>query len=392
VVGPGGAIGSRCGNDVLVSADTHQSKRRRVLRRWRGALALVLMVVIFGYAATQVPAALEAANQLAGVQPLYLIGGVLLEIAALVCYAMLTRALLPADGRPSLWTLFRIDLASLGASHVLPGGDATAAGLRIHWLNSLGMRRTDVVFGATLQSVGSAIVLNLMLGGALVISIPTHGGNPLYVVAAGVAAVLVALAGVVVLGLTRGQQRVVRWVCVATSRLPRVEPDAAARQVLRLAENLRTFSANRRLLAVSIGWAAANWILDAASLWVFLAAFGYHAGIEGLLIAFGLANVVAAIPITPGGLGIVEGVLIPTLVAFGAPYSVALVGVVAYRVVQFWLPIPIGGLAYVSLRAGALRHAPAPPDKPADDPPDDPADAAIPKKPTASPSEQRGGL
>jgi uncharacterized protein (TIRG00374 family) len=212
------------------------------------------------------------------------------------------------------------------------------------------------------------------------------------VVAAGVAAVLVALAGVVVLGLTRGQQRVVRWVCVATSRLPRVEPDAAARQVLRLAENLRTFSANRRLLAVSIGWAAANWILDAASLWVFLAAFGYHAGIEGLLIAFGLANVVAAIPITPGGLGIVEGVLIPTLVAFGAPYSVALVGVVAYRVVQFWLPIPIGGLAYVSLRAGALRHAPAPPDKPADDPPDDPADAAIPKKPTASPSEQRGGL
>jgi uncharacterized protein (TIRG00374 family) len=388
VAAPGGAIGSQSGNDVAVSADTQQGKGRgRVLRRWRAAVALVLMVAIFGYAATQVPAALDAANQLAGVQPLYLVGGVLLEIASLVCYAMLTRALLPADGRPSLWTLLRVDLASLSASHILPGGAATAATLRIHWLSSLGMRRTDVVFGATLQSVGSAIVLNVMLFGALLISIPTHGGNPLYVVAAAMAAVLVALAGVVVLGLTRGQQRVVRWVCASAARLPRVKPDAAARQVSRLAENLRTFGANRRLFATSVGWAAANWILDAASLWVFLAAFGYHAGVEGLLIAYGLANVLAAIPITPGGLGIVEGVLIPTLVAFGAPYSVALVGVVAYRVVQFWLPIPVGGLAYLSLRAGPLRHAPEAP------PPDDPSDnPATPDKRTTSTGEQRGGL
>ena len=57
----------------------------------------------------------------------------------------------------------------------------------------------------------------------------------------------------------------------------------------------------------------------------------------------------AAVPITPGGLGVIEAVLIPTLVAFGAPAAVAAVGVVAYRLVNFWLPIPVGFVAYAIL-------------------------------------------
>jgi len=46
----------------------------------------------------------------------------------------------------------------------------------------------------------------------------------------------------------------------------------------------------------------------------------------GLLVAFGLANVLAAIPITPGGLGVVEAVLTSTLVGFGTPSAVAILG------------------------------------------------------------------
>jgi uncharacterized membrane protein YbhN (UPF0104 family) len=43
-------------------------------------------------------------------------------------------------------------------------------------------------------------------------------------------------------------------------------------------------------------------------------------------------------------------VLISTLTAFGAPGQVAALGVIAYRLVSFWLPIPAGGLAYLTLR------------------------------------------
>ncbi|HRA34925.1 MAG TPA: YbhN family protein, partial [Acidimicrobiales bacterium] len=94
--------------------------------------------------------------------------------------------------------------------------------------------------------------------------------------------------------------------------------------------------------------------LEAASLWVFLRAFGSSMNPVNLVVAFGLAGVMAAIPITPGGLGVVEAVLTPTLVGFGVPARTATIGVLAWRFVQFWLPIPLGGVAYLSLRFGAL--------------------------------------
>ena len=91
-------------------------------------------------------------------------------------------------------------------------------------------------------------------------------------------------------------------------------------------------------------------VADAASLWVFIAAFHRYVSPIDLLVAYGLANVLAVIPITPGGLGVVEGVLIPTLHGFHVPSKVALLGVLGYRLVNFWLPIPVGGATYVSLR------------------------------------------
>ena len=76
-----------------------------------------------------------------------------------------------------------------------------------------------------------------------------------------------------------------------------------------------------------------------------------------LWVAYGLANVLAAIPITPAGLGVVEGVLIPTIVGFGVPHGQAILAVLAYRLVNFWVPIPIGGAAYASLQW--RRHSPS---------------------------------
>jgi hypothetical protein len=110
---------------------------------------------------------------------------------------------------------------------------------------------------------------------------------------------------------------------------------------------------DRRLLARAVGWATANWLLDAASLWVFVAAFGHVISPVDLLTAYGLANILAAVPITPGGLGVVEFVLVSLLAGFGLTDGQALSAVLAYRAVNFWLPIPFGGLAYASLE---LEH------------------------------------
>lgn len=98
------------------------------------------------------------------------------------------------------------------------------------------------------------------------------------------------------------------------------------------------------------GWAAANWLFDAASLMVFVGAFGRWVNPDGLLVAYGLANVLAVIPLTPGGLGVIELTLTSVLVGFGGSRADITLGVVGYRLINFWAPIPIGGLAYLSLQ------------------------------------------
>jgi putative heme transporter len=175
--------------------------------------------------------------------------------------------------------------------------------------------------------------------------------NALYGAAALVGILLMLIAGTLVLGLMDGQgrsERVVRWL----ARKLRFNEDRASRVLRHLAVRLAELTADRQMLRRLLMWAMAYWLLDAAALWVFLRAFGGELSVDGLIVAFGLANVMAAIPVTPGGLGIVEWVYIPTLVGFGLTRSEATLGVVSYRIAQFWVPIMLGTLSYLSLRVG----------------------------------------
>ena len=104
-------------------------------------------------------------------------------------------------------------------------------------------------------------------------------------------------------------------------------------------------------MAWALLWASLNWLLDAASLWCFVAAFGRLVNPVELFEAYGIANVTGALPVTPAGLGVVDSVAPLLLVGFGVTRSVATLGVISWRLVNFWLPIPVGAAAYVSLRA-----------------------------------------
>lgn len=72
---------------------------------------------------------------------------------------------------------------------------------------------------------------------------------------------------------------------------------------------------------------------------------------------FALVNTLAWLPVTPAGLGIVEAALVPTLVGFGSTRAVAILGVITWRLLSFWLPIPLGAAAYASLTHTRVRRA-----------------------------------
>jgi uncharacterized protein (TIRG00374 family) len=331
----------------------------------RGALLVVLALVLEYLVLPQVAGVRRSLHLLGRVNLGYVALGVVLEAASLACYAQLTKAVLPA--RSSRFSrIWRIELSTLAVSHVLPGGTAGGDGLGYRLLTTEGINGSDAGLALAVQGIGSALVLNAILWLALLISVPLNGFNPVYATAAAVGALLMATFAVAVFLLTKGKERAALIVSGLVARLPFLKPgaaEAADRVMHQVAERVTAMTADRALLRRAVLWAAANWILDAGSLCVFLVAFGHFENPDGLLVAYGLAYVLAAIPVTPGGLGVVEAVLVPSLVAFGATRGTAIVAVICYRLVNFWLPIPVGAGAYLSLRVAGDGQATNPKDE-----------------------------
>jgi uncharacterized protein (TIRG00374 family) len=315
------------------------------------AVLLLSAFVVIHFLVPQIAGVHRALYRLAQVRVPWLLLAVALEVASILAYTLLTRAVLLHSKPPRFDVLLRTQLSTLAVNHVVPGGAAAGGALGYRLLTEAGLSGTDTAFALATQSAGSAVVLNLLLWIGLVVSIPLHGYNPLYGTAGVLGALLIAAFAAVVVLLMRGEERAVRVLRGVAARLPILDPDQMVTITRRLADRLRTLAADRPLVARAILWATANWLLDAASLWVFVGAFGHWVRIDDLIVAFALANVLAVLPITPSGLGVVEFVLTSTLVGFGTPRDIALLGVISYRVMNFWLPIPLGGLAYLSLHA-----------------------------------------
>ena len=296
----------------------------------RGALLILLALVAEYLVLPQIGGVGRSLHLLARVNIGFVVLGVLLEVASLASYAELTRAVLP-PGAGRFSRVWRIDLSTLAVSHVLPGGTAGGDGLGYRLLTNEGVSAGDAGLALAIQGIGSALLLNAILWLALIVSIPLTGFNPIYATAAIVGVLLLAAFAGVVLLLTKGEDRAATALRALVGRVPFLKPsasDTANRVVHQIAARIRVMAADRALMRRALLWAAANWLLDAASLFVFLAAFGHIENPDGLLVAYGLAYVLAAIPVTPGGLGIVEGVLVPSLVGFGATRAVAIVAVI----------------------------------------------------------------
>ena len=84
---------------------------------------------------------------------------------------------------------------------------------------------------------------------------------------------------------------------------------------------------------------------------------------RAIVVIYGLTQVAASLPITPGGLGVVEASLAALLVAYGEKPMSALAVVLLYRIVSFWGLVPIGWVTWFGIELayrGGLRQRPHP--------------------------------
>ena len=333
--------------------DTGGPPRPRRVRPFRLTLkALAAALIIWFFVLPLIPGMRKAATDLRSVNPALLGGGLALQLMALFSYTLLTRAAMGDSHRSiSRFRLFRIQMSTKALSSIVPGGSAAGSALGYRLMTLSGVQGADAGFALATAGLGSAVMLNVILWISLIVSIPVRGVNALYGTAAVAGVIIMGGAAALVFGLMEGAgraERMLRWM----ARKFGFSEERAGAAVRQIGGRLEDLAADRQLLVRVAFWAAANWVLDAASLWVFLRAFGPAVDPDALFIAFGLANVFAVIPVTPGGLGVVEGVLIPTLVGFGLTRSEATLGVLTYRFAQYWFPMILGAVMYASLRFG----------------------------------------
>jgi uncharacterized protein (TIRG00374 family) len=339
------------------TVETPRAKRQWMPRNVRIALMILLLFFVGEYILLpELASARREFHQLSHLNFLWLILGTLLEVGALLAYAQLTRTVLSPDA-PSLFRTFRINMWALAVSHTLPGGTVPGTAASYRLLTESNVTGSTAAFGLAAQGIGSAVVLNIIFWLSLLISIPLKGYNPLYGFAAILGVLLLAAFAGVVLFLTRGERRAALFVKKVAERLPFVRAEGVTSLVQKVADRMKILFTSSELLTRAGIWAAANWLLDAASLWVFLLAFGSVVSPIDVLVAYGLANILAVIPLTPSGLGVIELTIVAVLKGFGVPGAVAAAGVLSWRLVNFWLPIPFGGASYLSLRFGHPRAA-----------------------------------
>jgi hypothetical protein len=333
---------------------------------WLRFLVKPLRRVVLLYAVLLIIEYLVVPELVGASKDLYLLGriniawpvvGAVAEAASLFCYAVLMKVLLPPGSKPKLSRLYRIELVAAGVAHVIPAGSLGTAAFGFGLFKAEGVSSHDTAVMMTVKAVGSAVVLNTVLWLSLVILIPVAGFRPVYASVALAGMVILLAAAALVIGVTHGAAPASRAIRAIGDKIPGFSGEKAEQAIAEARTSFSALAADKRVLARAAFWAGMNWLLDAASLWCFVAAFGKLVNPVELFAAYGIATVVGMVPVTPGGLGVIDSVAPLLLGGFGVPQTIATLGVISWRLVNFWLPIPAGALSYAFL-ARPRRQAP----------------------------------
>jgi uncharacterized protein (TIRG00374 family) len=280
----------------------------------------------------------EAAGAaLVGLHRPTLVGAALLELVAVASLVQVYRATFRISGgrlRPTEGAV--VGLGAISLTQLLPGGGVAGGVFAARRLVRAGA--DPVAAAATVVLVGAVTLgtLGVMVAGAATVGALTAPGYVTHAaVAAAVAGVMIgAVAGLRSL-LVRAEAR--RRVTVWLRRRRRGGTLAGS-----LAEHLDTHRDLLRrplVLAPSAGWAAVKWTADLAVLSLLVHTAGGQVPLLAIVLAYAVANLLNGLPLTPGGIGVVELGATGTLVAFGAEPAAASVAVLGYRALAVGLPL-----------------------------------------------------
>jgi uncharacterized protein (TIRG00374 family) len=331
-----------------------------VRRLLRGALLVGSLGLAVHLVLPQIPG-IERSLRLLADASYVLVGAALVaEIASELCYAELLGRLVGAahTRKPGRWFMLRLTVTGYGASHVLPGGGAAAATVTYEALRRKGFGAERVGLALAAVSVLVYGALGMLFSVSLLYMLLVRDLGPVET-AASVLFLALAVAVILFAYATYRRPTIAKRAAERGTRLAgRLLGDAGsgswtARLVSRLSKELR--AADRELVLRSAeapklaAFALGYWALDVLCMILVFVALNVPADPLVLVVAYGVATTFAAIPLTPGGIGVFEAVMLATLALFGVG-SEAAIAILGYRLFNFWLPIPLAAVFYPTLR------------------------------------------
>jgi uncharacterized membrane protein YbhN (UPF0104 family) len=283
--------------------------------------------------------------------------GVVLEVLSFAGYVVLFRAVFVRDeGKVNWRESYEITMAGLAATRLFAAAGAGGVALTAWALRRSGMAPRlvacrMVAFMVLLYVIyaGSVLIDGIGLGTGL---FPGGGSFAITFVPAIAAAILFALAGAMALLPGDLERRLHRWASgsgrVANFVASAVTVPALAASGVRTAIDLIR-SRNAGLLG-ALAW----WGFDMSVLWAMFHAFGSAPPFTVIWMAYFVGMLGNLLPL-PGGLGGVEGGMIGAFAAFNVDFNLAVLAVLSYRGISFWLPTLPGAVAYFQLRRTVAR-------------------------------------
>jgi uncharacterized protein (TIRG00374 family) len=305
--------------------------------------------------------------QLSSLSLLWLVAALLCEVASFACNFALQRLVL----RTHSWFAVTVaGLAGNAVSKVLPGGTAAGASVQFEMLATSGIDPDNAAGGlaaASLLGVGGLLALPVFTLPALIGGSPVSSGLVHTAILGLVGFALFVAGGITVMardGLLMRLGRTAEWLW---NRIPGRRPEVTGLDQRFVHQRDEIRSELGRSWPKAVLLTAGRLLFDYLCLLGALRATGSHPRPALVLLAYAAAGIIALVPITPGGLGIVEASLGALLVLAGVPAAKAFVATLAYRVASYWLPLLTGGVAYFLFRrrygplgsAGRRRQEPS---------------------------------
>jgi len=281
-----------------------------------------------------------------------------IEVTSVVAFAEVERRMLAAGGlRVGLWPLTGIALAGNSVQNSLPGGVAWASVFAYRQFRTRGA--DDVLAAWTMVAVEILSGASLALLAGVGVALAGDTATELNLVGTVLVVAMVAVAVVAMVRRRGGHVPITvgSWTLRVMQRLVRRPRGDAHDIVDRAWQRLVVVTPSRRDWLIGLGWSEVNWLADCACLAIAFLAVGATVPWQGLLLAYGAGQLAANLPITPGGLGVVEGSLAIALVAYGNNEASTVAAVLLYRVVSFWAMLPLGWTAWAVLTTRARRLA-----------------------------------